>query len=241
MDNYSFTEKNYRDILIETNKNYKFVNYTDDLSEKNIVLWRHDVDFTPHRALILANIEKELGTRSTFFIQITSNFYNIFENEIKDIFSEIINLGHSIGLHFDPSFYDINGSDAFVNWLEYEKTILEKMFDMKICVFSFHNPTTDILKFDDFRYANMINTYSKEIKNDFKYCSDSNGYWRFDKLDEIVKENFDKLHILTHPVWWQKEFMTPRDKVQRCIDLRAKKQASFYDNLLEINGRVNVK
>ena len=241
MGNYSFTEENYRDILMQTKKRYKFVDYVSDLTAKDVVLWRHDVDFTPHRALALAKIEKELDIKSTFFIQISSNFYNLFESEIKDIFYNIFDLGHDIGLHFDSTLYDIQCLDDFTLWLQYEKDILEGFFDKKVEVFSFHNPTVEILKYNDFKYIDMVNTYSSEIKEGFKYCSDSNGYWRFDKLDDVVSDNHERLHILTHPIWWQGEFMSPRSKVLRCIELRAKKQEIFYDNLLKINGRVNVK
>jgi len=51
--------------------------------------------------------------------------------------------------------------------LKFEKNILEKTFQVKIKTLSFHNPEMgNAIKIDENRLGNMINTYSKKIKND---------------------------------------------------------------------------
>ena len=60
---------------------------------------RHDVDFSPHRSLKIAQIENELGISAYYFVLLRSSFYNLLEREISQIFQEIIKLGHIIGLH----------------------------------------------------------------------------------------------------------------------------------------------
>ena len=180
-----FTEKNYKKILMKIKHNCIF--YSEINKNKNFTLWRHDVDFSPHRALALSKIEKKNNIKSTYFVQLSSDFYNVFENEIKNLFLKILSLGHQIGLHFDPTLYDINSKQELEKYLSFEKKILEKLFKTSIKVFSFHNPTKKIFEYNDFKYAKMINVYSKYFKENVEYCSDSNGYWRFERLDDFLK------------------------------------------------------
>ena len=113
-------------------------------------------------------------------------------------------------------------------YLTFEKNILEKLFQIKIKVFSFHNPSKEILRYDDFKYAKMINTYAKYFKNNVKYCSDSDGYWRHKRLENFLDKNYDKIQILIHPVWWQKTSMPPLSRVKRCIKGRGQDVKDEY-------------
>jgi hypothetical protein len=56
-----------------------------------------------------------------------------------------------------------------------------------------------------------------------------------------LNEGHKRIQVLTHPEWWQKEVMRPRQRIQRCIDGRAKKIAMLYDKLLQEWGRENVR
>ena len=76
----------------------------------------------------------------------------------------------------------------------------------------------------------------------FKYCSDSNGYWRFDSLDKLIlDENVKKLYVLTHPIWWQDKVMSPREKIIKSISDRYNYSINSYDNLLKRHKRKNIK
>ncbi len=48
----------------------------------------------------------------------------------------------------------------------------------------------------------MINSYGKTFFNDFKYLSDSRRRWREPVLDIINSGQYDRLHILTHAIWY---------------------------------------
>ena len=52
-----FIESNYENLLGKINNNTIFYDEIDVLS--SFVLWRHDVDFSLHRAYALAYIEKK--------------------------------------------------------------------------------------------------------------------------------------------------------------------------------------
>jgi len=240
-----FTECNYKDLIIATKNNYKFITY-QDINDTNgkVVLWRHDVDFSMHRALCLATIEAYASVTTTYFFYLHSFMYNLLEDEIFQIGKEIIGLGHKIGLHFDPAFYnlDVNETLRFYKCLSFEKKILEDLFETDVSVFSFHNPDAgNWISFDDYKACEMVNTYSKKINESYYYCSDSNGYWRYNRLLDVINSKEDKLHILTHPVWWVPEKMSPRSRVQRCIDGRKEKSGSIYDKTLVELNRVNVE
>jgi len=240
-----FTEENYQKLILLAKKLYNFIAYQDINDEnENVVLWRHDVDFSMHRALKLAKIENEAKVATTYFFHIHSFMYNLLEEEIYKIGKEIISLGHNIGLHFEPAFYDLNVNeiDRFYKWLSYEKHMLEDLFETNVLAFSFHNPDVgNWVSYDEHISCGMINTYSAVIKENFVYCSDSNGYWRYNRLEDVINNREKNLHILTHPEWWVPNEMSPRSRVQRCIDGRKEKTSYLYDSALEKLNRINVE
>ena len=64
------------------------------------------------------------------------------------------------------------------------------------------------------------------------YVSDSNGYWRFERLPEVLAAGaHERLHVLTHPEWWQEEAMSPRERILRCIAGRARRRGDRHDPL----------
>ena len=170
-----FTEKHYRYLIKTAKKNYLFEPFTTKTKSPHI-LWRHDVDFSIHRASSLAKIENELGVKATYFLKLHSEFYNLFEKSIFEKVLKIIEFGHNIGLHFEHHFY--NNKKRLEENLRFERKILEKIFSVKVKVFSFDSPTlSNALDISDNKISSMINAYGKGIKNNYHYCTDSNGYF----------------------------------------------------------------
>src|SRR3954463_4717708 len=100
-----FTEAIYRSIVARARDVYSFEPF-GTTSEAPHVLWRHDVDLSVHRAAKLADLEAEAGVHATYFFLLRSEFYNLLEGAVLDRARRIAALGHWIGLHFDPAFYD---------------------------------------------------------------------------------------------------------------------------------------
>ncbi|MDR1922170.1 MAG: hypothetical protein LBS31_10590 [Candidatus Adiutrix sp.] len=240
-----FTEGRYRGLLELARRNYRFIGYEDFKSEGRNILWRHDVDMSAHRAFRLAEIEAEAGISATYFILLHSSFYNPLEKTVADLVEGILGLGHRLGLHFDPGFYGLNINDlnGFQEALLMEKNILETVFKKEVRAFSFHDPDTGSwLNFEEDIFAGLINAYGAYFKSRYSYCSDSNGYWRFHRLSDLLeKAAAERLHILTHPAWWVPEAAAPRERVSRAIDGRAAFQHRFYDEFLAAHGRKNIK
>ena len=232
-----FTESAYRDLIRLAKRRYRFLAFPEYRSAPaGSVLWRHDIDFSVHRALALARIEAEDGVRSTFFVNLHSRFYNALEPEIADLVREIVALGHDLGLHFDPSFY-AGGRKPLDHALATERALLEDVFETPVRAFSFHNPALEGWADERDEIAGMVNAYGAYLRERYVYRSDSHGRWRDPPLAEVVAAGeAERLHVLTHPEWWVPEPMSPRERVTRCIDGRAAAQHARYDLVASAAG-----
>ena len=239
---YKFTLDNYSLLLKNMKNQYSFIDFSraNDCSSPSILM-RHDVDLSVHNAYEMAKIENDLGICSTYFFLLRNWFYDLREFEIYSLAKHIHNLGHEIALHFDFEYFPgqaITSYEHFLKSLERQKNELQDILDLEIKTYSMHMPTSidaglfSLIKKHD-THLGMINTYADSITKKFKYCSDSNGVWRFDKLDDLIDpEEFQYLHILLHPEWWTKRLLTPRQKVERALQGRAKAMLRNFDELM---------
>ncbi|KTD62005.1 polysaccharide deacetylase family protein [Legionella spiritensis] len=236
-----FTFKSYKRLIDIAKRRFEFADYSSIYGKDRFLLLRHDIDFSLEHAVNIARIEKDMSVRSTFFIHLHNEFYNALDSYSLQIMKEILSLNHSIGLHFDIHYYDIKKLEQLTYWLDFEKSILESILNIKIQVFSFHNTNEFTMSFEDDSYAGMTNTYSHYFKNEVDYCSDSNGYWRYRKLEEVLlDENINKLQVLLHPGWWTEHEMLPREKVVDYASKRMNSSISNYDQALIHYGRLNL-
>lgn len=238
-----FTEDNYRNLLRIAKEKFKFSFFDDCINNSQTVLWRHDLDHSVERALRIAEIEHEENVTSTFFIYLHSEFYSIFEKETINQIKKIISLGHQIGLHFYPYFYDQFDLVSLEYNISFEKHILEYLLSISVPYLSFHSPQIDDVRIDWKRnyFCEMVNVYSSLYSESYEYISDSNGYWRFKRLEDVLRNSNKDLHVLTHPEWWVPGPISPRDRIQLCIDKRAVAMGSAYDEFTEVSKRLNIK
>ncbi|CAN0618934.1 conserved protein of unknown function [Burkholderia multivorans] len=241
-DYREFTRQNYRRLLQLARDRYVFRGYADDFApqERPFVLWRHDIDMSVHAAHRLAVIEQEEGVRATYFLWMHSHFYNLFEREISDRVRDIVRMGHDIGLHFDCEYHGVLDEKTFLSRLHIEAECLSNHFDVPVNAFSFHNPDAWSLGHEQQHYAGMVNTYAACFRRDIDYCSDSNGYWRHRRLEDVIVATPPRLQVLTHPEWWTDTPMSPHLRVERCIEGRAKAVRHLYETQLAAFGRKNV-
>ena len=235
-----FTYSNYRELLKMAKSGWKICDYRNiDWGEKFIV-WRHDVDYSLNCSLKLAKVEQEVGVKATYFINPHSEFYNIAELSQHRMMKEILSYGHDLGLHFDAAFHEIKSEKDLHILVAKESSYLESLFGVKPIAFSFHNPVSENLASEADEYGGLKNCYSKRFKGEVGYCSDSNGYWRFRRLYEVLKERNDaRLQVLTHPGWWQDEPAPPRQRIFRIAYGRAVATMDLYDRGLDHHRRIN--
>ncbi len=239
-----FTESAYRSILQTlTRYGYAFATFGGkEASERHVIL-RHDVDFSMHRALRMAEIEAEEGASAIYFINPRNIFYNILEPEIDELTRRVVGAGHEVGLHFDSEAYGITEwrRDELEHAIARERLLLETVLERPISAVSWHNPDlSNLLEFDDEVIGGLANAYGRSLREEYTYCSDSNGYWRFKPMMDVIAEGHDKLHLLTHPEWWTPEPMAPSDRIDRAIMGRARASRANYDAGLARGGRKNV-
>lgn len=225
-----FTYESYKMMLKNLmDKGYSFKNYLNWDEEEKTVILRHDVDNSLKKAVLLSEVEKEMSVHgATYFVLLSTNFYNVHSKESRNCISNIIRNGGSIGLHFDEAQYDISSEEELKEYVCKEIKILSEIVETKVNVVSMHRPSEKILS-GDVEFAGIINSYSDTFFHRMKYLSDSRRCWRENIDDIIMGERYARLHILTHPFW----YMEGREKnlKQTLKEAMIEAAMNYYDNM----------
>ena len=232
-----FTEAAYRNLVRQAAQRYEFLTFDRAAAADAGVLWRHDIDMSVHRALALAAIERDEGVRATYFVHLHSRFYNALEDAIVERLRAIVTMGHDIGVHFDPRFATDGRIEEAAGA---ERAIIEQLCGTRATALSFHDPDVATITDQD-EIAGLVNAYGRTLRERFEYASDSNGYWRFTPLPEVLVSAGPRLQVLTHPEWWVPDPMPPRARVARAIDGRAAYMAAKYDAAMKDVRRDNIR
>lgn len=236
-----FTLENYRRLIkLALSKGFQFISYTENfVEERKDILWRHDVEFEPDIALKMAKIENEEGVRATYFFQLHCGLYNLFDRHYTEVFHKIKDLGHYIGLHFDCRYWGINDEKQLNDYIRFDADYLEKALGVKIEVFSFHNTTPFTQSCLEYKYGGLINVYSSHFKKNFNYCGDSLGYWRFDRLEDVLNDDAVRhLQVLTHDANWSEEVLSPRKRFIKAIHDNAERKINSQINGMHAKGNL---
>ena len=103
-------------------------------------------------------------------------------------------------------------------------SFLEANLGVKMEAFSFHNTTPFTQSCLEYRYGGLINVYSSYFKEHYNYCGDSLGYWRFDRLEDVLKnEKVQHLQVLTHDANWSDEVKSPRKRFANAMHSHAER------------------
>ncbi len=203
----NFTYQSYRELIgLLHNCQYTITSYDRYAEYEKCVIIRHDVDNSLSKALELAELEAETGpegVKSTFFLLLTSDFYNLFSLHGQKAADGILDCGHEIGLHFDEMRYPhLQGNmDAIREKILQEAGMLSRLTGRPVTKVSMHRPGRTMLN-ADLKIPGMVNTYGSEFFRDFKYLSDSRRNWRETPEEVIEKQSFKRLQILIHPFWY---------------------------------------
>jgi hypothetical protein len=199
---------------------------------------RHDVEFSVERAYNLAVFEHTKNFHSTYFFQLTNNAYNILSKRNKDLISEMINMGHKVGLHFH-----LNGMTdigKIKTQIKKEIEIMASMLEVEIDSFSIHRPTTDVLR-NTIKLEGIINAYddlffsfTEDIVTNppkIKYLSDARHRWNYGlEPNEETITKYDRLQILVHPYSWTSNGYNNFDNFKTLILEKNQELISTIDN-----------
>lgn len=203
-----FTYNTYKKLLSTLKKDYKFtsfskIKFSNEPIERNVLL-RHDIDLSLEKTLALAEIENRMGIASTYFIFLRNPFYNIFSKDSDTIISRLIALNHNIGLHFDCAKYEYKTISQLSYQITREIEFIQDFFGIKLDAVSFHRPAS-LSFYSKLEISSCPHSYEPIFVNKFKYFSDSRGMWRYGyPLDSKEYKEKQNLHILIHPIWWNK-------------------------------------
>lgn len=169
--------------------------------DKRHMFLRHDIDLCPERALALAGREAALGVSATYYFLVSTSLYSIASAETRRILSQITDLGHEIGLHFDAEQY-ADQSDELDVFAECECQLLELCSDRAVRSISFHRPAPAFLNRPAL-IAGRRHCYEPAFFSEIGYISDSNGSWSHGHpLDHPAVAAGAAIQLLTHPIWW---------------------------------------
>ena len=208
---------------------YEIANYHNWQGKKKCAILRHDIDNSIDRALQLARLEQCGGVSSTYFVIVTSDFYNVYSKECGSMLREICDLGHEVGVHFDETAYPdaVGKPDIMIKKIIHEGELLSDIIGHAVTTVSMHRPSKNILE-GDMQISGFVNSYSNIFFHEFKYVSDSRRSWRESIEQYIENETYDKLHILTHAFWYRDFELDIHDTVEEYINSGNKDR---YENL----------
>jgi hypothetical protein len=240
-----FTFTNYRRLIkLAKKQGFHFILHKDDfVPERKDVIWRHDVEFSPDKALKMAEIENEEGVQATYFWQLHTNYYNTVSVYFMDILHKISSLGHHIGLHFDSHFWNIQSEEELEDKIRLDAQYLETAIGggIKLDTFSFHNTNSFVLSCKEKKYGGLLNVYSSYFKERYDYCGDSTGIWRFDRLEDcLLNPKIHHLQVLTHDGMWSEKAISPHLRIMTSIQREADRKKLSYATKLPLSGNINV-
>ena len=195
---------------------YAVKNYHTWQEADRCVILRHDIDNSLEKAVELAYLEQKLGVTSTYFVLLTSDFYNPAAKGSLEKLWVIQSMGHELGLHFDEKAYPKGAPEETVARILRERDILSSILETSVTTVSMHRPSKATLN-ADLEIPGMINSYGQTFFHDFKYLSDSRHRWREPILDIVRSGAHERLHILTHAFWYHEQEESIQETVHAFI------------------------
>lgn len=197
-----FTYRAYQALVCLLRKHgYAVESYHSWQNSPRCVIFRHDIDNSLDQAVELARVEQALGVGSTYFVLLTSDFYNPASRASLEKLRSIRSMGHELGLHFDEKAYPEGTAEETVKRILQERDRLSAILEVPVTTVSMHRPSQATLA-ADFQIPGMVNSYGRTFFYDFKYLSDSRRRWR-EPVEDIVRSGeYDRLHLLTHAFWY---------------------------------------
>jgi hypothetical protein len=201
---------------------YSVVSFKESRADRRDLIVRHDIDMCLDRAVRMATLEAEMGVRGNYFVLLNTEMYNVGSSAGQSALRKIAQLGHALGLHFDPSDIDEGDVPKLQKAVRCECERLEDYLATPVEVVTFHRPAKWLLGFSE-PLAGRLHGYQPRFFTDMGYCSDSEGRFRFHHpLDHPAVVEGRALQLVTHPIWWCAGLGEgPIEKLERFLKERA--------------------
>ena len=189
-DSCVFTFDEYERLLDIARERYAFVDY-DTATSGRFVFWRHDIDYSPQRALAMAKAEANRGLQCIYHVLLSGRYYNIFEAEIGAVLREIVALGHHVGLHFDMDVFGtgVASETEIERRVVLERDVLTSVLETSVTSVSFHNYVLNRERLVEPEYlGGMLNMIQLQLLY-FLFCNLSFCYFRRQQYHFLKKEH----------------------------------------------------
>jgi len=227
-----FTINKYRQLCNELHR-YGYTSstvaaYLENHNEgQKIIVFRHDVDRKPQRALRMARVEYELGIKATYYFRFNKNVFQ------PHLIREIASMGHEIGYHYETLDKAKGSYERAIQIFRDELAKAREVTEVRtICMHG--NPLTkwgnrDLWSKYDFRDFGLVGEAYLSF-GDITYFSDTGRTWssknkvkdvlpsavyagvekvgghnitNTDSLIELIKSGkIEPIYILVHPERW---------------------------------------
>lgn len=195
--------------------------------KKPILIFRHDVDVSPKKALIIAEIEHQMGIRATYMVMVNSPLYSLKDKTNQRILKKLVRMGHEIGIHLNVSSSERNGQ---IDFKKIEKRIvnackkMENIIGRPVLTISFHRPVKSMIG-GPLLIGGKVNAYARKLIR--WYLSDGRGYWREgEPLPKLLVPEKTVLQLLVHPIWWGERYQSAPDRLQEFFEEETKGKKS---------------
>lgn len=201
-----FTLKKYRELCnAMINSGYSLLTLEKYITlkskpEKYIII-RHDIDIKPDHALRIAEIEKELGISSTYYIRITEEVFK------PELINKLSFLGHEIGYHYEALDKAKGDHEKAIKIFETELTDFRKIYDVKTIAMHGNSRTKwdnrEMWKYYDFKSFGLLGeAYLSVDFDDVTYFSDTartwSGKYKIKDMDPRYSvKNFNSANVQT--------------------------------------------
>jgi glycosyltransferase involved in cell wall biosynthesis len=226
-----FTLNTYIKLLKHLQNNYAIVPFCDVRFEATpYLILRHDIDISLKDALTMAEIEKDLNIKSTYFVLFSSRFYNLFEGENITLLNRISDLGHEIGLHYQPQQYRFYKQDP-ERTLKIETQVLENFMGKKIRSIARHG----MWDRDPFAATQKyVNANHPNFRRDLFVHESCRAWATIEGLYSLINNPPKRAQLLVHPENWQKEIIDREKLLERNFRNLEDENQAMKKALLEV-------
>lgn len=233
MSEHSYTLDHYIDFIERARaRDFTFVRLCDIIQKKappKFILIRHDVDITPWAALAMAEAEGSLGVHASYYYRLHATTYNFMTKPVLETVRRVMELGHEVGLHYEPGFFAEIERDP-VAGVQADLKLFEEILGIKTQTIAQHQPAQGPLltKISPRHRC----AYEPEFVRDIPYFADSGSHWREGCICTKL-ESHSRIHTLIHPHSWMYECSDWRDVLRSHADelaarMRAEMEAYIH-------------
>lgn len=192
------------DRLRATHRCLRFADVVRDEPDEPYFLLRHDVDYSPNAALRMAEQEAGRGVAATYFLLLSSDYYNLLTPQHSGFARRLVALGHEVGLHYDLNFFLPFPQAEWPALLRSQVRLLSELAGSPVLSIALHQPALN--REDPFREDSslgLLNAYDDRFIREMEYMADSCRAWRDRGWDMLESGDIPRrLHLGLHPVNW---------------------------------------